>query len=107
MGDIGFGSYNTLLGNDRTAIRVIDDNNFEAYLTVTATQEVGGNIEEWKTSNGGTTWAKTQTIFSGKYLEPLLINNFPGNAKIVIPEYRNDATTWTMGNIFMGCRWIY
>ena len=86
--------------NHPTAIRVIDDNNFEAYLTVTDIQEVGGNIEEWKTSDGGTTWAKIQTLLLGKYLEPLYIKNFHGNAKIVIPEYRNDATTWT-GEIYL------
>ena len=100
LGDDRFGVTTHYWRNHPTAIRVIDDNNFEAYITPTNVQEVGGNLEEWKTADGGTTWAKTQTILSGRYLEPLYINNFLDEAKIVIPEYRNDATTWT-GKIYL------
>ena len=36
---------------------------------------MGGNIEEYKSINGGTTWSNTKRVATGQFLEPIVVRN--------------------------------
>jgi hypothetical protein len=58
---------------DNGALVIVADNDFRALLPTSASQinEDGGNIEEWKSTDGGETWTKVATLTN----DPLSHNN--------------------------------
>ena len=78
---------------DRGALRVIDSSNFKAYLTLGGqSNEDGGEIQEYTSTNGGVDWSKTKDITSNS-------NNIEHNYPVTVVDGQNDLQMiWGFGD---------
>lgn len=79
-----------------------DGNTITVYLISGGTAgTMGGNIEEYKSTNGGTTWSNTKRVATGQFLEPNIVRNSNADSRLVFSEYNSSVVVWN----FKGYLW--